>query len=140
MVPWPPTPQRTTFLTFDISATHLSNSFLRADLGADAAAGAGHAVYVRLLRAAVEAQGRAAEAQAALAADAGVVIDGVLGLLRAELGLVLGAALLEGAGVARDDQRGALEGDGLLERLARGLKVHGVHLVYVRHAEGPSPD
>ncbi len=142
-MPWPPTPQIRIDLVFicrlrsandsrvmelmcsPFSST-IGDGLVGADLGADAAAGAQGLVDQRLA-VAVAADGRAAQAQADLAAGACRLVHGH--------GRPLGLAVEQHAGAADHDHRGLRAGHLALQQLADGLDLVAVDLVGVLDAQ-----
>ena len=99
IVPWPPTPTKSTLFISDILFIPLSgNGLNRADLHADRTADAIHMSNTGFLRFTVIAQGRAAGGEAFLATNALIRIDDARRLVEVELGFIFFGILLRTQG------------------------------------------
>ena len=138
IVPWPPTPTKSTLVTSDILFIPLSgNGLNRADLHTDRTADAVSLGNTGFLVFTVIAQGRAAGGEAFLTANARIRIDDARRLVEVELGFIFFRELLEDAGpLGDDDRRFIFDGKGPVQRFFHGLQVQGIDGTDVLDAQG----
>ena len=128
IVPWPPTPTKSTLVTSDILFIPLSgNGLNRADLHTDRTADAVGLGNTGFLVFTVIAQGRAAGGKAFLTANARIPIDDARRLVEVESGSYLLRELLEDAGPFVMMTDGSFfDGKGPVQRFFMGFQVRGI--------------
>ena len=128
IVPWPPTPTKSTLFISDILFIPLSgNGLNRADLHADRTADAIRLSNTGFLRFTVIAQGRAAGGEAFLAANALIRIDDARRLVEVELGFIFFGILFEDTRpFGDDDRRFIFHGKSPVQRFFHGLQFQGI--------------
>lgn len=138
IVPWPPTPTKSTLFISDILFIPLSgNGLNRADLHADRTADAIRLSNTGFLRFTVIAQGRAAGGEAFLAANALIRIDDARRLVEVELGFIFFGILFEDTRpFGDDDRRFIFHGKSPVQRFFHGLQVQGIDRPDVLDAQG----